>query len=130
MAVQEVDWSTWRCDPPHPAWDELKTHIAPVFGGDVHIGGKLPALLTAAGLQDVHTAHHAFRWRRGDRYQTLLLHFTDLFAGRMLHSGDLSADRLHALTTGLADHLDRPGTTVQESLFVQAWGRRPGAEAP
>ena len=24
VAVQEVDWLSWQCEPAHPAWTELR----------------------------------------------------------------------------------------------------------
>ncbi|QIQ03797.1 methyltransferase domain-containing protein [Streptomyces liangshanensis] len=125
VAVQEFDWATWQCDPPHPAWSRLKTLLTGIFGGDVHIGARLPGLLAEAGLTDVRAAAHAYYWQPGDRYQTLLLSFAGLFRERLLEHTPLTPRELDALTGALGDHLARPGTTVRESLLVQAWGRKP-----
>ncbi|MEV0385757.1 chorismate pyruvate-lyase family protein [Nonomuraea sp. NPDC050643] len=122
IAAQEFDWASWQCDPPHPAWDRLKTVIAEVFGGDVHIGARLPTLFREAGVARVHMAAHAFYWRPGDRYQTLLLHFAELFAHRITANGT-PPDALQALTHALREHLTHPDTVVREALLVQAWGR-------
>ncbi|WP_187415204.1 methyltransferase domain-containing protein [Nonomuraea sp. PA05] len=125
IAVQEYDWATWQCDPPHPAWDALKAVIAPVFGGDVHVGARLPSLLRdAAGCQEVHTAAHAFYWRPRSPCQRLLLQFAGLFGERLL-AGGMDPDTLATLKSELGAHLARPVTVVRESLLVQAWGRRP-----
>ncbi|MET7999915.1 methyltransferase domain-containing protein [Nonomuraea glycinis] len=125
IAVQEYDWATWHCDPPHPAWDTLKTLLAPVFGGDVHIGARLASLLRdAAGCQDVHTAAHAHYWRAANPCQRLLLHFVDLFDERLRACG-IDPHTLATLKRELGDHLARPATVVRESLLVQAWGRKP-----
>ncbi|MFC5722340.1 methyltransferase domain-containing protein [Streptomyces gamaensis] len=122
IAAQEFDWSTWQCDPPHPAWDELKSLIVPVFGGDVHIGARLPTLLRSVGATDIGVTAHVYYWRPGDLYQRLLLHFAGLFHDRITAQGT-HPDTLHSLTETLRRHLDRPDTTVRESLLVQAWGR-------
>ncbi|MEO3868886.1 methyltransferase domain-containing protein [Nonomuraea sp. B12E4] len=125
IAVQEYDWATWHCDPPHPAWGTLKTLLASAFGGDVHIGARLPSLLRdAGGCQDVHTTAHTFYWRAVDPYQRLLLHFASLF-GERLHARGIGPHTLATLTRELGDHLARPTTIVRESLLVQAWGRKP-----
>ncbi|GAA3597307.1 hypothetical protein GCM10022419_095670 [Nonomuraea rosea] len=125
IALQEFDWATWHCEPPHPAWDGLKLLLASVFGGDVHIGARLPTLLRAAGCREIQTTAHAFYWRPGDLYQTLLLYFADLFAERIRARG-VDPHTLTSLTHELGRHLARPTTTVRESLLVQAWGRKAG----
>ncbi|MET9478845.1 methyltransferase domain-containing protein [Streptomyces sp. NPDC006638] len=125
VAVQEFDWATWQCDPPHPAWSRLKALLTEVFGGDVHIGARLPGLLSEAGLTDVRATAHAYYWRPGDRYQTLLLSFAHLFRDRLLEHTPLTPEELDALTGALQEHLEQPRTTVRESLLVQAWARKP-----
>ncbi|MFJ2646070.1 methyltransferase domain-containing protein [Streptomyces sp. NPDC087420] len=125
VAVQEFDWATWQCDPPHPAWSRLKALLTEVFGGDVHIGARLPGLLSEAGLTDVRATAHAYYWRPGDRYQTLLLSFAHLFRDRLLEHTPLTSGELDSLTGALRDHLEQPRTTVRESLLVQAWARKP-----
>ncbi|MFC4119806.1 methyltransferase domain-containing protein [Nonomuraea zeae] len=125
IAVQEFDWATWQCDPPHPAWDRLKTLLASVFGGDVHIGARLPALLRAAGAGDgVEIDAYTYYWRARDLYQGLLLHFADIFRERLASLG-VTPDHLASLVSALREHLARPGTVVRESLLVQAWARVP-----
>ncbi|MEV0039733.1 methyltransferase domain-containing protein [Streptomyces sp. NPDC050804] len=125
VAVQEFDWATWQCDPPHPAWSRLKDLLAGVFGGDVHIGARLPGLLCEAGLTDIQVTAHAYYWQPGDRYQTLLLSFAHLFRDRLLRHTALTSEELDSLTSTLHNHLGRPHTTVRESLLVQARARKP-----
>ncbi|WP_082801996.1 chorismate pyruvate-lyase family protein [Herbidospora cretacea] len=129
VAAQEFDWASWQCDPPHPAWDRLKALIAEVFGGDVHVGARLPTLLRQAGVTQVRVAAHAYYWRPGDRYQTLLPHFAGLFHDRMVANG-ACPDTLHALTGALREHLAHEDTVVREALFVQAWGRKGATTRP
>lgn len=123
IAAQEFDWTTWQCEPPHPAWDRLKFLLASVFGGDVHIGARLPDLLSEAGCREIQTTAYAFSWRPGDLYQTLLLYFADLFAERIRARG-INPHTLTGLTHELGRHLAHPATVVRESLLVQAWGRK------
>lgn len=125
VAVQELDWATWQCDPPHPAWSRLKDLLAQVFGGDVHIGARLPGLVREAGLTDVRTSAHTYYWQPGDRYQTLLLSFAGLFRDRLLRHTPLTSEELDSLISTLRDHLGRPHTTVRESLLVQVRARKP-----
>jgi SAM-dependent methyltransferase len=56
VAVQEVDWLSWTCEPPHPDWETLLRTLVAVRrarGLDSYIGRRLPGLLRAAGLADV-----------------------------------------------------------------------------
>ncbi|WP_158575819.1 methyltransferase domain-containing protein [Streptomyces corynorhini] len=124
VAVQEFDWATWQCDPPHPAWSRLKDLLAGVFGGDVHIGARLPGLVREAGLTDIRTSAHAYYWQPGDRYQTLLLSFARLFRDRLLRHTTLTSEELDSLTSTLHNHLGQPHTTVRESLLVQVRARK------
>ncbi|MFE5841112.1 methyltransferase domain-containing protein [Streptomyces niveus] len=125
VAVQEFDWATWQCDPPHPAWNRLKDLLAGIFGGDVHIGARLPGLLREAGLTDVRTTAHTYYWHPGDRYQTLLLSFAHLFRDRLLHHTSLTIEEFDSLTNTLHAHLSQRHTTVRESLLVQSRARKP-----
>lgn len=128
VAVEEVDWLSWTCEPPHPAWDRLREANAAVWrerGADVHIGRRLPALLRAAGLTDVRVKAHVPIWQSGDRYQTLLLTFTALHRQAILDAGLLTDGDLTELVAALDTHLADPETLVVYALLVQAWGRRP-----
>ncbi|WP_237102063.1 class I SAM-dependent methyltransferase [Nonomuraea sp. MG754425] len=125
IAIQEFDWATWQCDPPHPAWDRLKGLLAAAFGGDVQIGSRLPSLLRTAGAGDnLQVAAHTYYWRPHDPYQVLLLHFAELFRERMASRG-VDRGHLTSLVSMLRDHLAHPGTIVRESLLVQAWAQKP-----
>src|SRR5262249_2668406 len=56
VALEEVDWVSWICQPPHPAWDRLRDALREFRGRrglDVHMGRRLPGLLCGAGLDDV-----------------------------------------------------------------------------
>jgi SAM-dependent methyltransferase len=130
VAVQDVDWISWTCDPPHPAWDRLLAANRAVWaagGMDVCIGRRLPALLRGAGLVDLRVEARAPFYVAGDPYHTLLLAFTAMHRERLLEQGTLTATELDDLTATLRTHLDDPGTVTLWALFVQAWGRRPAA---
>lgn len=56
VALQEVDWISWICQPPRPAWDRLRDALRDFRarrGLDVHLGRRLPGLLRGAGLGEV-----------------------------------------------------------------------------
>jgi SAM-dependent methyltransferase len=129
VATQEVDWISWTCEPPHPAWDRLLRANEAVWNGrgmDVRVGRRLPGLLRAAGLADVEFTVHARVWRPGDLYQTLLLAFTRLNRDEIVARGLLAEAELARALAELEAHLAAPGTLVLFALFCQAWGRKPG----
>jgi SAM-dependent methyltransferase len=128
VATQEVDWISWTCEPPHPAWDRLLRANEAVWNGrgmDVRIGRRLPSLLRAAGLVDVEFTVHARAWRPGDLHQTLLLAFTRLNRSEIVTRGLLAEAELARAMAELEAHLAAPGTLVLFALFCQAWGRKP-----
>jgi SAM-dependent methyltransferase len=128
VAVQEVDWVSWTCEPDHPAWDRLVAAAQRVWqraGMDVHIGRRLEGMLRAAGLVDVDARGHQKISRPGDLNQTLLPRFARICRERVLDTGELTAAEFDALLTELDEHLARPDTTVLDALVVQAWGRKP-----
>ena len=46
VAVQEVDWLSWQCEPAHPAWTELREILTRLWRSrdlDPTIGRRLPA---------------------------------------------------------------------------------------
>ena len=128
VAVEEVDWISWTCEPAHPAWTTLLEANRAVWAGrglDVYIGRRLPGLLRAAGLEDVGFEAHARVWRPGDLYQTLLLAFTRLNRGEIVARGLLGEEEVDRAAEALEAHLADPGTIVLYALFCQAWGRVP-----
>lgn len=128
VALQEVDWVSWVCEPPHPAWDRLMAAITSVWGKaglDPFIGRRLAGMLRAAGLVGVEAKAHAYVWRPGDLYQTLLITFAGIARERILAAGELAEVELDRLLAELTEHLAHPGTSVVYALFFQAWGRKP-----
>ena len=128
VAVQEVDWISWQCQPGHPAWDRLRDIMRQAWqahGLDPFVGRRLPEMLRDAGLVDVEATAHAGIDPSGHFYQRLLLTFVDRFRPRILDGGFATAAHLEGLTAALRRHLDDPGTLVVRALSVQAWGRVP-----
>ncbi|MGH8929416.1 MAG: methyltransferase domain-containing protein [Egibacteraceae bacterium] len=128
VALQEVDWISWTCEPPHPAWDQLIAVLTSAWreaGLDVFIGRRLAGMLSAAGLVDVQAKPHAYLWRPGDLYQTLLITFVGIARERILAAGALAEADLDRILAELSAHLAHPGTSVVYALFFQAWGRKP-----
>ena len=129
VAVQEVDWLSWQCEPAHPAWTELKAILTRLWHSrdlDPTVGRRLPAMLESVGLVGVRAMAHAGIDMVDDWYQRLLISFAETFRGRIVDAGLATADELETLVAELAEHLATPGTSVVRALTVQAWGRVPG----
>jgi SAM-dependent methyltransferase len=129
VAVQDLDWVSWVCEPPHPAWDKLVSATAAVrqaHGLDVNIGRHMPALLRRAGLVDVEVKAFAPVWKAGDLYQYLLIGFAELHRDKIVSAGLLGDQEMTDLGAALRAHLDHPDTLVIHPLLFQAWGRKPG----
>lgn len=128
VACEEVDWVSWVCDPIHPAWTRLININADIWrkrGMDVNVGRRLPRLLTQAGLTDVQTRAHAAVYNHEEKYQYLLLAFSAINRDEMIRSGYVTEAEYIEMTESLQRHLSDPATFVTQSLFCQAWGRKP-----
>jgi SAM-dependent methyltransferase len=127
VAVQEVDWYSWTCEPPHPAWERLlraNEIVQRENGQDLFIGRRLSGLLQAAGLADVGVRAYAHTWRAGDLLQTQLLAFTEIARERIRARGLLTEDELQEAMAQLRPHLDSPTTIVIHPMLFQSWGRK------
>jgi SAM-dependent methyltransferase len=129
VALEEVDWVSWVCQPPHPAWDRLRDALREFRarrGLDVHMGRRLPGLLRAAGLDDV-----GFRAvcpayiDGGEDNHTLLVSFAKLHGAELVADGLIAADELASFVDELEAHLADPATITLYCLLCQAWARQP-----
>lgn len=128
VVLQDFDVVSWICEPPHPFWDEvlgLLTGLWRSAGMDPFVGRRLPGLLRRAGLEDVQVHTNAHVWGPEDLYQTFTLHLVGVVRERILANGTVTAATLDELVSGLAAHLEQPGTLVLHPTFFQAWGRKP-----
>ncbi len=132
VAVQEPDASGWNCDPPHPAFDILRTAILNAYrrtGKDFNIGRRIARMLRDAGLKDVHVRATARVTHSGDYYQTFLLTIARLVGDVIVQTGELTADELEAYTAALRAHLEAPHTITCQPVLWQAWGHASGGGA-
>jgi ubiquinone/menaquinone biosynthesis C-methylase UbiE len=128
VALEEVDWISWVCDPIHPAWTRLLEINADIWrkrGMDVNIGRRLPRLLVEAGLANVQCKTHVPVFQSDHEYQYLLLTFSAINRSELIQSGYVTDAEYTDLTESLRAHLSQPETFVTWSLFCQAWGRKP-----
>jgi hypothetical protein len=127
VALEEIDWLSWVCEPMHPAWARLlkiNIEIWSKRGMDVFIGRKLPRMLMHAGLTDVQSRIHLPVYRNDHDYQFLLLAFSKINRDEMIEKGYVSEAEYTDLTESLKEHLSQPDTFTMWSLFCQAWGRK------
>lgn len=125
VAVQDMDWISWTCMPPHPDWDLLSVHAAQAWSGDVRIGRRLPTLLRGAGLIDIDMDAHIRVFHPGHPYHHLLLRFIQIHRDRILAGGKVTAAALTGSVTRLQTHLDDPHTLTLYATLIQAIGRKP-----
>jgi SAM-dependent methyltransferase len=123
VALQDPDVTGWVCDPPHPAFERLRTELMASFirtGKDFTIGRRAARLLRDAGLEDVETRATARVTHPGDYYHTFILTLCRLLGA---HAAD--PDQLAADAAAVREHLSRPDTITCQPLLWQAWGVRP-----
>jgi len=130
VAFHEADYVSHVCDPPSNAWTrlvELVQTYSTMNGIDPHIGRKLPRLLREAGLTDVGVRPiiHAYPPNYGRR--NILLDFSENLSERLVAQQLIGEPELAGLKAELARHLADPGTLVVSHLYIQSWGRKPGA---
>ena len=128
VALQEPDTAGWICEPPHPAFDELRSELVAAYprtGKDFDMGRRLPGLLRDGGLRDVRFRATARVTRPGDYYHTFLLTLCALLREPILAGGRLDPETLERHAAELRAHLDRPGTLTCQPLLWQAWGTSP-----
>jgi SAM-dependent methyltransferase len=129
VALEELDWVSWICQPPHPAWDRLRDALRDFRarrGLDVYMGRRLPGLLRGAGLDDVNlrAVCPTFIDGAGDD-RTLLVTFAKLHGAALVADGLVAADELATLVAELEAHLADPATITFYCLFCQAWAVKP-----
>jgi SAM-dependent methyltransferase len=129
VALEELDWVSWICQPPHPAWDRLRDALGDFRarrGLDVYMGRRLPGLLRGAGLRDasLRAVCPAYIDGMGDD-RTLLVTFAKLHGAALVADGLVAADELGTLVAELEAHLADPATITFYCLFCQAWAIKP-----
>ncbi|MEM7012251.1 MAG: methyltransferase domain-containing protein [Verrucomicrobiota bacterium] len=129
VALHEVDWVSWVCEPMVESWERLKTAAKTVWtqnGLDVHIGRRLPAMLRGAGLTDIRIQTRSYAWRAGDLKQTFLLGILKRIRKDIVARGLLSAEEVLRFERELKAHLTNPETVVLSPTYFQVWGKKQG----
>ena len=128
VALEDVDNVSWLCQPAHPSWDILLHAFHTVFhagGGDGLIGRRLPAMLRAAGVQNIQIKVTVETPVLGDYRRTHLISLIDSVRDKVIANGLLNEAELKEHREALVRHLNDPATTVIDKLLVQSWGQKP-----
>jgi SAM-dependent methyltransferase len=128
VALHEADWSAHVCDPPLPAWDQLKETLvrySDANGIDLFVARRIPRMLRNAGLVDVkvHPLIHLYELDHSRR--PIFLQFVNNLRDRIIANGLISEAEFARCTAELERHLSDPETLVVSHLFIQAWARKP-----
>jgi SAM-dependent methyltransferase len=128
LAVEECETSSWRCFPPHPAWDRLTGAIAGAFaqaGGDINAGRKIYGLLRRAHLEDVQVRAALIALPGGHPYLRLPIQFAMSLRERILKTGLLAEPEFDAAVTACEELAQDPETFGLTFAVTQVWGRKP-----
>jgi SAM-dependent methyltransferase len=127
VALQEPDGSTLNCDPPHPAWDQLKAALLGAFAGvgaDLTLARRLYALVRHAGLADVQYRPFLIGVRSIDPMVDYLPSTVESLRGTVLKLGLLTDSELSTALAQCREHLRDPGTVFTMYTVAQVWGRK------
>jgi hypothetical protein len=98
-------------------------------GMDRAIGVRVPRMLRELGLVDVRVNPFVHAYPLGHPRRQVPVVFAEAARPRLLEQGLVQEAEIDALIDSLRRHLAEPGTLYLSSVFVQAWGRVPGAAA-
>jgi len=130
LAMQEADFPTLRCFPPHPAWDELVGAFRACFpghDGEESVAQSLYRRMRAAGCQDLGYRPRILGVRAGDAWQDYLPATMESLRTTVTERKLIPAERFDVALAECRAHLAEPGTIFTSFTCVQAWGRKPKA---
>lgn len=128
VAVEDLFLGTLRSEPPAAVLDELQRIYGATVrfrGGDPTIGPRLPALLAAAGLEEVQEETVTNRIESVADKLFLALLVRNLRAS-ILEAGAATPAQADALESGVESAARNPGAVFFQARIHQASGRRPG----
>jgi SAM-dependent methyltransferase len=126
IAVEDLDISGLTCCPASPAHDraiEIYGKTVSLRGGDAYLGSKLPALLRAAGLKDLHVTVSQPCGLDGDAkliVPMVLAGMSEFAAGEGVATAAELADLVNELHRLAAD----PTVLMGMARMVHVWARR------
>jgi ubiquinone/menaquinone biosynthesis C-methylase UbiE len=128
VAVEDLFTGTLRSEPAAPALDclqEVYSATVRAHGGDPTIGPRLPALLAAAGLDEVRetTVENPMSTVEDKLF---LAELVDNMRDTMLASGAATGPELDELRADVERAARDPERVFHQARIHQVWGRRPG----
>jgi len=129
--VEDIDFTGYFCCPPSAAHDRyvaLYRETVRRRGGNADLGPSLPGLLAQAGFEAVDVAVSQACGLTGEAKlipPLTLERIADAVVGEGVATTGEVADAVAALYAQAAD----PATVMGMPRVVQAWGRKPGANA-
>ena len=127
--LQEVEFDSIYCYPPHPAWDRCLQVIYDCFqgiGADLYLGRKLHGLLLEAGIEVIHLRPCSRVLRAGEPMQFHIPRSLDAMRPALAELNLISDDELTEVLAAAHDHLSRPETVTGSITMMQAVGRKAG----
>ena len=129
LVLQDIDMEGQFCFPPVPEMDSFKalyTRIAERRGVDAHIGRRLPALMGAAGLDDIQVNVVQPAGTRGD--VKLIAPITmENIAEAAIDEGLATHAELEAIKNALYGLVTDPSVLVSLPRIVEVWATRASA---
>ena len=128
VALQEPDVETFKCHPPHPAWDRL---MAAMLGA--YLQASVPTFIwrggcircfCQAGLADVQYRPFLFGIRSTDPMADHLPATVESIRATVLRLGLLTEAEMPGLLEQCRRHLRDPGTVTTSFMVAQVWGRK------
>jgi ubiquinone/menaquinone biosynthesis C-methylase UbiE len=127
VAVEDLFTGSLRSEPPAPVLDRLQdVYSATVraHGGDPTIGPRLPALLAAAGLEELREETVENPMKTVEE-KLFLAELVDNMRGAVLASEVATGSELDELRAGVERAARDPGRIFYQARIHQVWGRRP-----
>jgi SAM-dependent methyltransferase len=127
VAVEDLFLGTLRSEPPTRSLDRLQELYGATVrfhGGDPTIGPRLPALLSASGLEDVceQTVVNSMESVEEKLFLAQLVH--NMRASMLEANAAIDAE-IDALETSVEEAAHDPAIIFFQARIHQAWGRRP-----
>src|SRR5262245_57556578 len=126
VAMQEPDMGTLVCQPPHPAWEALRTALVGAFASvdaDINLARRLYALFRGAGLTDVQYRPFLIGVRSSDPWVDYLPSTVESLRHTIVARGLMSEAELTAALAECRAHLRNPDVVFTSYLVAQVWGR-------
>lgn len=124
--LEEVEWGSVACHPPHPAFDRAASTVDECFtriGSDLRLGRKLPGQLAAAGVDVIRLRPCCYALRAGEPMHHHVPLTLDAMRASVVAQGLLDAQTLDKTAAEAHEHLAMPETVTLSFTMLQIVGR-------